>query len=358
MRILVFNWRDITHPAHGGAEVYTHEVLRRLATRGHEVTLFSAQSASQLPSEVIDGIDHVRAGGRFGVYRAARHWYSQVGSRQGHDVVIDQINTRPFNCQAWVKDTPVVGFAHQIAKEIWFTEFPLPAALVGRFVLEPHWLRQLRHLPTLTVSNSSRQSLLDAGLQRVVVVPEGVDAPNTSTTAGPETKEQEPTAIFVGRLAANKRPDHAVEAVLLARRVIPDLQIWVVGDGPLASRLRGLDGVTLFGRVSHQEKQSLMARAHVLVATSVREGWGLVVDEAAAVGTPAIGYDVAGLRDSIGASGGWLVEARPEALAQQLVEVLPSLVGAEAQSIQGGAVSWDDVADEFLQSLTQMVAVS
>ena len=189
-------------------------------------------------------------------------------------------------------------------------------------------------------------------------MPEGVDAPSTSTTTEPASKEQTPTAIFVGRLAANKRPHHAVEAVLLARRVIPDLQIWVVGDGPLASRLRGLDGVTLFGRISHQEKLALMARAHVLVATSVREGWGLVVDEAAAVGTPAIGYDVAGLRDSIGASGGWLVEPRPEALAQQLVEVLPSLVGAEAQSITGGAVSWDDVADEFLRSLTQMAAIS
>ncbi len=354
MRILVFNWRDITHPAHGGAEVYTHEVLRRLVTDGHVVTLFSARSAGQSQSESIDGINHVRAGSRFGVYRAARNWYAQVGSGQEHDVVIDQINTRPFNCQAWVQDTPVVGFAHQIAKEVWFAEFPLPAALLGRYVLEPRWLRQLRHLPTLTVSNSSRQSLLDAGLQRVVVVPEGVDVPK----AQPMTKAQSPTAIFVGRLAANKRPDHAVEAVLLARRVIPNLQIWVVGDGPLASRLSGLDGVTLFGRVSHQEKQSLMAKAHVLVATSVREGWGLVVDEAAAVGTPAIGYDVAGLRDSIGASGGWLVEARPEAMAQQLVEVMPSLVGAKAQSIKGGAVSWDDVADEFLASLTQMVAIA
>ena len=52
------------------------------------------------------------------------------------------------------------------------------------------------------------------------------------------------------------------------------------------------------------------ARAHVLVATSVREGWGLNVSEAAACGTPAIGYSVPGLVDSIPASGGALVEPR------------------------------------------------
>ena len=58
-------------------------------------------------------------------------------------------------------------------------------------------------------------------------------------------------------------------------------------------------GVQFLGAVSHAEKFERLQRAHVLIATSVREGWGLVVSEAAALGTPSIAYDVAGLRDRL-----------------------------------------------------------
>ena len=58
-------------------------------------------------------------------------------------------------------------------------------------------------------------------------------------------------------------------------------------------------GAELLGRLSRRELYERMARAHCLLVPSVREGWGLVVVEANAVGTPAVGYDVRGIRDSI-----------------------------------------------------------
>ena len=70
-------------------------------------------------------------------------------------------------------------------------------------------------------------------------------------------------------------------------------------------------------RASSRER---LARAHVLVATSIREGWGLNVSEAAACGTPTIGYSVPGLVDSVRASGGALVEPTPTALGTALVD--------------------------------------
>jgi glycosyltransferase involved in cell wall biosynthesis len=42
-----------------------------------------------------------------------------------------------------------------------------------------------------------------------------------------------------------------------------------------------------------------LSRAHIILVQAVRERWGRVVIEANAMGTPAIGYDVPGLRDSI-----------------------------------------------------------
>ena len=61
----------------------------------------------------------------------------------------------------------------------------------------------------------------------------------------------------------------------------------------------GIRAVTFHGRVSEERKLELMREAHVHLFCSHREGWGLVVSEAAAMGTPSIGYDAPGVRDSI-----------------------------------------------------------
>ena len=164
-------------------------------------------------------------------------------------------------------------------------------------------------------------------------------------------KELVPTVVFIGRLSANKRPEHAIRAFGLVRRQMPDAQMWVIGSGPEEARLRRAadPGVIFLGHVSEEEKHERLARAHALVATSVREGWGLVVTEAAASGTVAIGYDVPGLRDSIGASGGVLTRADPASLATGLVTLLSSVVGGHGPRVRpAGVVQWAEVAAGIL----------
>ncbi|MGI9005785.1 MAG: glycosyltransferase [Streptosporangiaceae bacterium] len=164
-------------------------------------------------------------------------------------------------------------------------------------------------------------------------------------------KEPVPTVIFIGRLSANKRPGHAIRAFTLLRRRMPDAQMWVIGSGPEEARLRraAVPGVSFLGRVTEQEKRERLARAHALVATSVREGWGLVVTEAAANGTVSIGYDVPGLRDSIRASGGVLTRADPASLAFGLFGLLSSIAGGYGPVARpAGVVSWAEVAAGIL----------
>lgn len=164
-------------------------------------------------------------------------------------------------------------------------------------------------------------------------------------------KEPVPTVVFIGRLSANKRPKHAIRAFGLVRRQLPDAQMWVIGGGPEETKLRRAagPGVTFLGYVCDEEKRERLARAHVLVATSVREGWGLVVTEAAASGTVSIGYDVPGLRDSIGASGGVLTRADPVSLATGLVGLLSSVAGGYGPQVRpAGVVPWAEVAAAIL----------
>ena len=313
---MIFNWKDLAHPLAGGAEVFTEEVARSLVSRGHDVTLFAASVEGRPSREIVEGVAIERRGGRLGVYREARRfWKERHGKR--YDVVVDEINTRPFLAPRWVRDTPVVALIHQLAREIWPYETPFPVSVLGRYVLEPWWLRAYRDVPALTVSESSARSLAEHHRWRdVTVVPEGWNPHGV-----PEVpKERAPTVVFLGRLVAMKRPEDALDAFRLLRESCGEARMWVIGDGPLLESLqrRAEPAVTLLGRVETDELRERLARAQVLVATSVREGWGLNVSEAAACGTPTIGYGVPGLVDSIEASGGLVVGPSPEALAEAL----------------------------------------
>jgi glycosyltransferase involved in cell wall biosynthesis len=154
------------------------------------------------------------------------------------------------------------------------------------------------NVPTVTVSESTRQDLLELGFRKVFVVPEGLNF--TPLSEVPE-KEEYPVVVYAGRLKRAKRPDHAIRAFKIVKEEIPNAELWVIGDGPYKKDLEriAVDGVKFFGGLSNEHRRRLLARAWVLVNPSVREGFGLNVLEANALGTPCVAYDVAGLRDSI-----------------------------------------------------------
>lgn len=356
MRILICNWKDISHSRAGGAEVYTHEIARHWVVAGHRVTLLCAEVEGRPPTECVDGVSVVRRGKRFGVYKEAGRFYRESG-RNAFDLIVDEVNTRPFFASEWADGTPVVALFHQVCREIWWYETPLPIALLGRHVFEPHWLSRYRSIPTLTVSESSRSWLLAAGLEDVHVVPVGIHMrPRLQVD-----RATLPTLIYLGRFSRSKRPGHAIEALRILRRSIPEAQLWMIGEGPMRSKLarKQPPGTHFFGRVPDNQRDALLARAHALVITSVREGWGLVVDEAAAMGTPVIGYDRPGLCDSIPAAGGILVDPHPRALAMSLVEHLPAFFSRPSkQGWRGGAVDWETVAANFLATALSIQGVT
>jgi glycosyltransferase involved in cell wall biosynthesis len=111
--------------------------------------------------------------------------------------------------------------------------------------------------------------------------------------------------VAVSRLAPNKRVDHAIQAVKILLRRNMDARLTVVGTGGAEKSLRQLVNesglkarVEFTGQLDEQKKNEQLRRAHFLIHTSVREGWGLNVIEASAMGTPAIVYPVGGLVDS------------------------------------------------------------
>ncbi|MFG2002255.1 glycosyltransferase family 4 protein [Spirillospora sp. NPDC048911] len=336
-RLAIVNWRDPWHPSAGGAERYAWELARRLAARGVRVTYLTCRAPGQERRERVEGVDFVRAGGRFTVYPLVLLWL--LLRRRRFDAVIDCQNGIPF-FTPWVlpRRVPVFCSIFHVHDEQFGLYFPAWLAWVGRMLEGPvaRWTYR-RHACTaisLTTMTALRERLAWTG--PIYLVPVGVTIPDEVVEAEPVGA---PELVCVTRLVPHKRVGRVLD---LAERLLPqwpDLRIGIVGRGPEHDRLaaeitaRGLGRtVVLHGFVSEEEKAALVGRADLHLSASQGEGWGLCVAEAAALGVPTVAYDVDGLRDAIrdGVTG-WLVPDEEE-LAGTVERVLKELDDPERRA--------------------------
>lgn len=325
MRFLMLNWRDPRNPLAGGAERVSHRFLKALQERGHEVCWFANQFPGGKSEEEIDGIPVYRGGGRGTSVLAARKWYQR---QPKFDLVIDQHHGIPWYAPWWC-GTNVVAYIHEVLGPIWNSFFKWPLNSIGQWQ-EYRTHRMYRKIPFWVPSQSTRTELERRGVQSVQVLDNGVDTePVHQLESKPLTEPLR--LITVSRLANNKRVDHAVELVAALKRRGHRVELTIVGGGECEPALRELiamrelhDAVHIRGRVTESQKNHLLSEAHFLVHPSVREGWGLNVIEANAMGTPAVVYPVAGLVDSTvaGVTGLIAKEETPVALADELELVL------------------------------------
>jgi glycosyltransferase involved in cell wall biosynthesis len=361
VQILLLNWRDIRSPRAGGAEVLTHEIARRLAAR-HGVTWFTSRAEGQPGEEEIDGVRVVRRGSE----ATTRLFAPSFARGVSWDVVVEEINTLPYFAHMW-SSAPAVLFIPQLAREVWWYEAPKVIAWLG-WAAEPVYLAAYRRVNAITISESTCTDLRRFGLRRRIdVLPMAASTP--ALPALPELAPSEPRGelVAVGRLVPSKRFDHAIRALVKLRESHGSARLTIIGEGRerinlehLAERLSLGEAVHFPGRVTEETKADLLERADVLVACAVREGWGLTTTEAARVGTPAVAYDVPGLRDSIvDGKTGLLTRPTPLALAEGVKRLLDdrsyydSLRTAAWQRWRD--VSWDRTAASFERALLSAV---
>jgi glycosyltransferase involved in cell wall biosynthesis len=309
MKILILSWRGPGHPNAGGAEKSTHEHAKAWVSAGYSVTLFTSFYPGAKTEEAIDGVSIIRRGRDvFGVQLAAFSWYV-FGSHPKFDLVVDQFHGIPFFTPLYVR-TKKLAFIHEVAKEVWWLNpWPKPFNLIPGTIgslLEPLVFKLLyTNIPFMTVSDSTKKDLVEMGIpeRNITVVHNGVNIVEVKAD-----KEEKKTALFLGALTKDKGIEDAIKVFSLINQSRPDWQFWVTGKGdrPYTEKLKLVcrdleieNKVKFWGFVPEKKKFELLARAHVLINPSVREGWGLVNIEANSVGTPVIAYNVPGCRDSV-----------------------------------------------------------
>jgi glycosyltransferase involved in cell wall biosynthesis len=359
--VLFLNWRDRSHPEGGGSETYVHRVAEGLATRGLRVTLFCAAHDRAEADEIVAGVRTVRRGGRFGVYPRGMAY----ALRQRPRLVVDVQNGIPF-ASPLVTRAPVVVLLHHVHREQW----PI---LFGRLLGAVGWLVESRFAPWVyrncryvTVSAATADELSGLGIarERITVVPNGVDPGPPVATA----RSARPRLVTVGRLVPHKRVEHAIDVLARLRHRWPDLSLDVVGKGWWGDRLRAYarergvdDAVRFHGFLDERAKHELLAQAWVHVCPSVKEGWGLVVTEAAGHRVPTVAYRSAGgLRESVlDGRTGTLVDD----LDAMVAEVDRLLGDATARATLGAAAqrraaefTWEATTRAFGEVLAETMA--
>lgn len=344
MNILILNWRDPKNPLAGGAEVVTMQYAQAWQALGHNVTWFAAFYKGAKRQEIIEGVNIYRKGNFLSVYFFAPLFY--LFSRVKYDLVVDELHGIPFFTPLYVKKSKF-AFVHEVAGKIWDVMFPFPLNLVGR-VIEHIMFVPYRKTPFVTVSESTAEELHMMGIQDVTMIENGVNTQKLPITIH---KEKVPTFIFISRLVKMKGIEDVLDAFAHILKELPEAMLWVVGTGNkayeevLSRKVHALDlnnHVKFCGKVPEKAKYLLMKKAHVLLHASVKEGWGLVVIEAASQGTPAVTYDVGGLRDSVihGKTGILTKSNSPEELAREAVSLVKD--HKRYKEYQQNAKKWAD----------------
>jgi len=309
--ILFVSWRDLANPMAGGSELLVHQLASGLAQRGYEVSLLCGG-----PVEPNSLYRVLNSGGQYSQYlRAPLHY---LRSFRSADLVVEVCNGMPFLAPLWRRG-PILCMVMHVHTEQWSSRFGPVVAAGGRFVESGVMPRVHRRNLIVTISESSQSSLLGIGFpqERIRILHHGVAEPPALFEKSPV-----PRFVAVGRLVGYKRIDLLLDMWESVRQQTGGI-LTIIGDGPDRERLerKKVEGVEFTGYVSEAEKHRLMSEARILLHPASWEGWGLVITEAAVRGTPAIGFDVPGVRDAIVDSETGLLATDPESFKRHWIRL-------------------------------------
>ena len=165
-----------------------------------------------------------------------------------------------------------------------------------------------RALGVLAISRFAVDYYTSLGFGRERVYPFGYFRPadRSASQAGEAGDTARMEIVFVGQLIRRKGGDVLLDAIQPLFAEYPDLRLRLIGGGEQEAALRrqaaapGMQArVTFAGVLPAEQVQERLAAAQVLVLPSRWDGWGMVVNEAFAVGLPVIASDQCGASDLI-----------------------------------------------------------
>jgi glycosyltransferase involved in cell wall biosynthesis len=359
----------------GGAERWLRDLALRLAASGHEVTYLTmrhwrGEAPPSLPGIRVLGLTHP---GR--VYDAERRTLGppvRFGAAVGrhlarHGRNYDVVHTGAFPYFPLLAAAAArrrgryrifVDWYEVWTRDYWRRYAGWAVGTIG-WLVQRACVRRAHRAFCLSQLHAAR--LVAEGYPEAPTVLPGIyDGP---TQASPSEDVDDNLIVFAGRLVQEKRVEALLRAFARARERRSDLRLEIYGDGPQRSRVETLivdlgqtQSVRVAGHRPEEEVAAALARAACLASASEREGYGLVVVEAAARGTPSV--VVAGPENAAtelvhdGVNGAIARNASPEELADALLRVVDA-----GRSLRTSTSSWFATNAERLSLQTSLELV-
>ena len=340
----------------GGGERWYRALAEGLSARGRHVTYLTRLQWDPDSGADVPGVDVIAVApamelyvhGRrsisvqlrfaFGVFRhllAHGGRYDVVQTPALHASLLAVLAARPFR-----RFRVVVDWFEVWTREYWL-EYLGPVA--GRLGWLAQGLTARGRHDALCFSRLHARRLEELGHRGRITIVEGLSVlPPEDPAAAPA----EPLVVFAGRHIPEKHAPAVVRAVARARERLPELRAEIFGDGPDREEVlrlieaNGLDGaVSAPGFAPAAEVREKLRRALCHLFPSTREGYGLVVVEAASLGTPTIvvdGPDNAARELVVdGENGVVAASAEPDELAEAIARV-----EAAAMTLRESTAEW------------------
>lgn len=325
MHILIVSEMSVPH-ATGGGETRYALLARELTRAGHRVTWLSMKQRDAPEHEWIDGVEHVHRGPRIMrppmrplgaklrfmvsvVLHLLRHRYDVVDCQTYAPLPAAWLacRLRRMTLVATIHDTSAPQ-GPSAGKDQWLSAFDAVLARVAERAVY-----RLPYAHVLTVGSAVRDDLANrVGIPRarISVVSNAIDLDHIDAVAAHPARGD---LVFVGRMVPHKHPEAFLQAAAIVngRRQAkgrPPLRVRLVGGGPLLqSALALANGLGLSDQLLHTGELAMHddVIAHVkasslLVLTSTREGFGLVLAEAMACRTAVLAWALPAVAETLG----------------------------------------------------------
>jgi len=351
-------------PSRGGVEMTVSELSKRLAERGHEVTVITSTRGGETrySDELVGKVRVIRMPERLHIFEApilpqiayramfcdfdVLHVHGMSPTISDLGIMVGKLRRKPvvLTYHNDAESTMQWGIAKAAAKV--YARFCVP--IVG----------MADSIVCATDSYGTSSLVLKHFRGKVEVIPLGVDTSrfaNTGSRVGSSDGSKE--VLFVGQLKEYKGVDFLIEAIAKLRQDGTDVRLSVAGDGPSYPRLKAMvdakgmgESVRFIGNVENSRLVELYDACDLVVlpSTGRREAFGLVQLEASAAGKAVVATDIPGVSDVNKKLGGYLAKpSDADSLAIQIARALGVKHDPEKLKQAAASMSWEKVTIEY-----------
>ncbi|MFM2311614.1 MAG: hypothetical protein RLZZ04_890 [Cyanobacteriota bacterium] len=266
--------------------------------------------------------------------------FHQTLSASQYDLIVSHFALYTFPILNQLLNLPLVIHFHGPWALESDVETPKPVAIWVKKQIEKSVYR--RSSQFIVLSQTFRDILhkeYQVPLEKISVIPGGVDIDRFNISLSPaEARGQlnwhtdRPIIFCIRRLAKRMGLENLIAAMTQVRDRYPDILLYIAGKGSLADALQTqinelelIDNVKLLGYIPDEQLPFCYRAANFSVVPTVAlEGFGLIVVESLAAGTPVLGTPIGGIPEILRPFSADLVFEgyQPDQLAQGIIEAL------------------------------------